>query len=417
MALANEERMLKHLFDGGDWNVYESKILNLGVGAPGTDLLENCSDIFIKATQHRLKYEKESNSSLLFQYGPTSGTYEARSAIAKYFTEMYQSEVKSEDIFITSGATQGLHVILSTLVDFNGYIFVDEVTYMIALDTMKQFPTLNIIPVKLNEDGVDLALLEKLVKGKQFKSQNKEFWGMYYTIPTYHNPTGILFSEQVCEGLIKLARQYDFLITCDDVYNILYYKDNKAPKRLFAYDNIKDKEFKGNVISNGSFSKILGPGVRLGWLEMPKRVKTLVDNSGLAGSGGCLNNYTSGIVASLFELNLGQQHIKRMYDAYKERMLATSEVLSKELPEGCSSLAPRGGYFIWVTLPSDCSAAEFLKVCMAEEKIFFIPGSRFAASTGGASNCFRLSIAFHEKSKLQDAAFRLCKCLKKYLKK
>lgn len=137
----------------------------------------------------------------------------------------------------------------------------------------------------------------------------------------------------------------------------------------------------------------------------------------MANSGGCLNNYTSGIVASLFELNLGQQHIKCMYDAYKERMLATSEVLSRELPEGCSSLAPSGGYFIWVSLPADCSAVEFLKACMAEEKIFFIPGSRFAASAGGASNCFRLSIAFHEKAKLQDAAFRICKCLQKFLKK
>ncbi|TMW39168.1 hypothetical protein DOY81_015752, partial [Sarcophaga bullata] len=152
-------------------------------------LLQHCSDIFIKATEHRLKIEKESNSSLLFQYGPTSGTYEARSAIAKYFTKMYDSEMKTEDLFITSGATQGLHVILSTLIDFEGYLFVDEVTYMIALDTIKQFYTLNIIPVKLNEDGVDLEMLEKLVQEKQFKSKNKEFWGMYYTIPTYHNPT------------------------------------------------------------------------------------------------------------------------------------------------------------------------------------------------------------------------------------
>ena len=183
----------------------------------------------------------------------------------------------SEDIFITSGATQGLHVILSTLIDFEGYIFVDEVTYMIALDTIKQFYTLNIIPVKLNEDGVDLEMLEKLVQEKQFKSKNKEFWGMYYTIPTYHNPTGILFSKEVCENLIKLARKYDFLITCDDVYNILYYKDSKAPQRLFAYDNREDTDYKGNVVSNGSFSKILGPGVRLGWLEMPNRIKTLVD--------------------------------------------------------------------------------------------------------------------------------------------
>lgn len=178
---------------------------------------------------------------------------------------------------ITTGATQGLHIIISTLVDFKGYIFVDDVTYMIALDAIKQFSTFNIIPVKLNEDGIDLCSFEKLLKEKQFKSKNKEFWAMYYTIPTYHNPTGIIFSPHVCQSLIKLARQYDFLITCDDVYNILHYKDCTAPKRLFAYDSTEDEDFKGNVISNGSFSKILGPGVRLGWLEMPKRTKTLIE--------------------------------------------------------------------------------------------------------------------------------------------
>lgn len=97
-------------------------------------------------------------------------------------------------------------------------------------------------------------------------------------------------------------------------------------------------------------------------------------------------------------------------------MLAVSEILTNELPKGCGFLAPRGGYFIWVTLPKEYDAAEFLKVCMDEEKIFFIPGARFAATAGGASNCFRLSIAFHEKAKLQDATRRICKCLTKFLK-
>lgn len=183
----------------------------------------------------------------------------------------------SEDLIITSGATQGLHIILSTLVDLNGYIFVDEVTYMLALDSIKQFHTLNIVPVKLHQDGVDLDDLEKRLQEKQFKTTTKEFWGMYYTIPTYHNPTGVLFSSKVCEGLIKLARTYDCLIVCDDVYNILHYKDKKAPKRLLAYDNKDDDDYRGNVISNGSFSKILGPGVRLGWMEVPRRMKVILD--------------------------------------------------------------------------------------------------------------------------------------------
>lgn len=97
-------------------------------------------------------------------------------------------------MIITTGATQGLHLVLSTLIDFQGFIFVDEFTYMIALDSMKHFTSLNIIPVKLNDDGVDLKDLEEKVSKRRFKSEKKEFWGIYYTIPTYHNPTGILFS-------------------------------------------------------------------------------------------------------------------------------------------------------------------------------------------------------------------------------
>lgn len=97
---------------------------------------------------------------------------------------------------LTAGATNGLHLILSTLVDLNGFVFIDEVTYMIALEAISEFSTLKIIPVKLNDDGVDLADLEDKLKVKQFEhNPKKTFWGIYYTIPTYHNPTGILFSE------------------------------------------------------------------------------------------------------------------------------------------------------------------------------------------------------------------------------
>ncbi|XP_018804704.1 PREDICTED: uncharacterized protein YER152C isoform X1 [Bactrocera latifrons] len=411
MALVNVDRKLKHLFDGSDWNVYDDNVLNLGVGAPGPDLLQNCCDIFEAATKHRLKYEKQSNLSYLFQYGPTSGSVEIRNAIAEYFSSLYVDDpVKSEDLIITTGASQGLHFVLSTLLDLNGVIFVDEVTYMIALDTMKHFTTLTIVPLKLNDDGVDVKELEKIVREKRFQSKSKTFWAMYYTIPTYHNPTGILFSEVVCQELANLARQYDFLILCDDCYNILNYTSSKPTKRLFAYDNGP-----GNIISNGSFAKLIGPGVRVGWLEVPARLKPILENSGILYSGGCFNNYTSGILASLFELKLAQEHIAIVKRAYKERMLAACEILEKNLPVSCKWIKPLGGYFVWISLPTNTDAGQLLQTCLQDEKIFFIIGSRFAYDPMVSNNCLRLSISFHKKDKLVDGVTRFCAVLKRHL--
>ncbi|EDV96973.1 2-aminoadipate transaminase [Drosophila grimshawi] len=416
MSQKNEELKLKHLFDGGAWNVYEPDILNLGVGAPGTDLLEPCCDIFQQATAHKMKDEKQ-NKSLLFQYGPTSGCYEVRNEIAKYFSKMYNNPVSSEDLIITTGATQGLHFVLSTLIDFNGYIFVDEFTYMIALDSMKHFTSLQIVPLKLNEDGVDLNDLEVKVSERQFKSESKEFWAIYYTIPTYHNPTGILFSPTVCRGIVQLARKFDFLVLCDDVYNILHYGEKPLLSRLFAYDEQTDADYVGNVISNGSFSKIIGPGVRLGWLEVPPRIKPQLDRSGIINSGGCFNNYTSGILGSLFELQLAQPHIERLHTAYQERMLATTAVLETDLPESCHFLTPTGGYFIWIRLPDQLDARDFLAYSLQHEKISFIAGTRFAVEEGKGKQFFRLSIAFHDKAKLADGTRRLCLALRTFMKK
>ncbi|KAH8366842.1 hypothetical protein KR200_012142 [Drosophila serrata] len=415
MSQNSEDRKLKHLFDGGAWNVYEPDILNLGVGAPGTDLLSSNCDNFRKATDHCLQRELRDNQSLIFQYGPTSGAFEVRDEIATYFSEMYGSPVKSEDLMITTGATQGLHLLLSTVVDFQGFIFVDEFTYMIALDSMKHFTSLTIVPVKLNDDGVDLKDLEEQVAKRRFDSKTKEFWGIYYTIPTYHNPTGILFSPEICRGIVQLARKYDFLVVCDDVYTILHYGEKPQHSRLMSYDNRSDPDFAGHVISNGSFSKILGPGVRVGWLEVPPRVKPILDGSGFANSGGCLNNYTAGIVGSLFELKLAQEQIARFFEAYKERMLATTQVLRNELPEGCKLVSPTGGYFIWVRIPDSLDAREFLKYTLEHHKIYFIAGPRFSLDGETGKQFFRLSIAFYPKDKLVDGARRLCHALRDYM--
>lgn len=203
---------------------------------------------------------------------------------------------------------------------------------------------------------------------------------------------------------------------CDDVYNILSFGEKPLHSRLMAYDVRTDANYAGNVISNGSFSKIIGPGVRLGWLEVSPRLKPPLERSGFIRGGGCFNNYTASIVASLFELQLAQSHIERLYKAYKERMLATIQILKTELPEGCSFLAPSGGYFIWISLPIQLDSSEFLKYSREQVKISFIPGPQFAIEDGKGKNHFRLSIAFHGKEKLETGVRRLCLGLKEFIK-
>ncbi|XP_058837163.1 uncharacterized protein LOC131693403 [Topomyia yanbarensis] len=415
---------MRHLFDGSDLNVYDQNIANLSAGAPGPDLLIECCEIFRIATEHRMKFERE-NNSYLFQYGPAIGTTEFRETLATFLSKGYACEVNKSDLVLTSGATHGLHLILSTLIDLSGVIFVDEVTYMIALEAFSQFDTMKIVPVPLNADGPDMESLSLLINQHKFKpSGGKLFWGVYYTMPTFHNPTGILFTEEINKQLIRLARFNDILIACDDVYNLLHYSvdgtgncvGQQPPKRLFAYDidDMHNDDWMGNVISNGSFSKILSPGVRLGWMECPPRCVEVFRNSGVLKSGGAANNYTGGIVTSMIQLGLAEQQLGKYARKYAERLKAAAEVLKAKLPAECSFLTPSGGYFIWIRFPERVDCNDFNRYCMQHFGVMAIAGSRFSAGDTH-SNYLRLTFAFHPVDYLRSSVEKLCQAIAQYL--
>ncbi|XP_055629355.1 uncharacterized protein LOC129770497 [Toxorhynchites rutilus septentrionalis] len=418
-----QEIPMRHLFDGSDLNVYDRKIANLSAGAPGPDLLADCCEMFRVATEHRMKYELE-NNSYLFQYGPSIGTTEFRETLAGFLSKGYQSEVNKSDLVLTSGATHGLHLILSTLLDLSGYIFVDEVTYMIALEVFGQFSSMKVIPVPLNTDGPNIKILTSLIEQFRFEPKDgKMFWGVYYTIPTFHNPTGILFSEEINKQLISLARSREILIACDDVYNLLCYKNSdlnpsvkQSPKRLFAYDieDIDCDNWKGNIISNGSFSKILSPGIRLGWLECPPRCVAVFRTSGVLKSGGAANNYTAGVVSSMIQLGLAERHLRKLSENYSERLEAACEVLKAELPRGCTFLQPTGGYFIWIRFPDGIDCDDFNQYSMKHFGVMAIGGSRFSPLKQQL-NFLRLTFAFHQPEYLHNSVSKMCAAMKAYL--
>lgn len=413
---------LRHLFDGDPiFNVYNQEATNLSVGAPGPDLLKHCAEMLNRSTQHRLEEEKKEGKYYLFQYGITAGLWECREELAKFLTRRYGNPVMREHLILTCGASHGLQLLLNTILSPNGVIFVEEVTYMIALDAFKQFPLMKIITVPMKDDVVDIDAFEKIVveekaKGNFFLNDQKIFWAMFYTIPIFHNPTGMTLSPDQCKRLVEIARNNSIVIACDDVYNLLHYGQGYPPRRLFFYDDPKDPNYKrGNVVSNCSFSKILSPAIRFGWLECSPRIVNVVKTSGIMCSGGGVNHYVSGIITSMLHENIEDEYLDKIIKIYTERLDALCTTLDRFLPSSCSYRRPGGGYFVWIHLPSGIDGTQFIKWCQKEYKVSAIPGARFSYS-GKAKNFLRLSIGFHTKEILMSASQTLCKALSIYLR-
>ncbi|XP_048510524.1 uncharacterized protein YER152C-like isoform X3 [Athalia rosae] len=276
----------------------------------------------------------------------------------------------------------------------------------------------NAVPMKLGV--VDLDAMEKIVadekeRGEYLIDEEKIFWAVFYTIPTYHNPTGMTLSPENCKRLVSIARENSLLVACDDVYNLLRYEDvEDPPQRLFYYDNPCDPEYRGgNVVSNGSFSKILSPAIRLGWMECGSRVCGVLKQSGIMKSGGAVNHYVSGVVASLLELGLEDSYLNLLIRTYKERLESLCNILDRYLPRCCSYRRPEGGYFVWISLPVGTNGEHFIRWCQEKYKVTAIPGSRFS-NAGRSENHLRLSIAFHKNDVLEKAVKTLCTALLDY---
>ncbi|XP_059479088.1 uncharacterized protein LOC132198845 [Neocloeon triangulifer] len=404
---------LKHLFDVSVGDGLEQEgVIRLTAGAPGPSLLHACSELFTKAWSHTMEKFQDVN---VFQYGIAPGSWEFREVLSKFLSESYHDKVNRSDLILTCGATHGLQIILNTLLTPGGMIFVESATYMIALDVFKEFPNSSVEPIEMDDNGLDVGDLEKkLQMWRNVKSWNtseeKPFWAMLYCIPAFQNPTGTNLSRKRCSQLIELARKFEVLVLCDDVYNLLAH-DN-PPKRLFAYDRPQVQSFGGHVISNGTFSKILAPGVRVGWLEAPPRFVERLKKSGILRSSGSVNHFMSAVITSIIELGLQKQHLELLKNTFKDRIISMMEVLSTNLPPNCKFHKSEGGYYVWLELPCGIDASDFCDFSLKNFGATAHPGKYFSANR---TNCMRLAVAYHEKAELTKAAELICKALHVYL--
>lgn len=363
-------------------------MIDFGVGQPSPSLLP--LSLIEKAAQHRLSR----NDASFLAYGSQQGDGYFRIALARFLTEYYPNPVESKQLFITAGASQGLDLICTLFAKPGDTIFVEEPSYFLALRIFRDHQ-LNIIGLPMDDDGLVVeALQEQLGRHKPV---------FLYTVPTFHNPSSVTLSTERREKLVQLSRQYNFLIVADEVYHLLSYSPPPPPP-LASYVDA------GTVLSLGSFSKILAPGLRLGWIQTGQALMDRLVACGLLDSGGGLNPFTSGLVRSAIEHSLQRDHLEHLKAVYAKRLKVLKAALKRRLPKSLTVNEPGGGFFIWFKLAASVDTAELLPEAR-QHQVGYLPGIKFS-SHQGLKNYVRLSFSYYEKNELELGVKRLGEVIK-----
>ena len=287
-------------------------MIDLGVGDPDFSLLP--LDMLRRAAEACFA----KNDPTFLQYGAEQGDGYFRMALAEFLGRGYGFPVDPDNLFVTNGISNALDLICAHFTRPGDTIFVEEPTYFLALRIFADHD-LRIVPIQTDEDGLVIEALEEKLAEFQPK--------FLYIVPTFQNPGGHTLSQERRDRLVQLSQEHDFIIVADEVYHFLNYSDQQV-KPFAAYTDLE------TVISLSSFSKILAPGLRLGWMQAhPNKIKRLV-TSGLLDSGGGLNPFTSAIVRDLIEAGDLEQNIARLIAAYRSRLIAMEAALRRELATG-----------------------------------------------------------------------------------
>jgi 2-aminoadipate transaminase len=371
-------------------------VINLGIGDPETALLP--LDELREAALHRLSLGEKDFLQYLV---PEQGSPAFREMLAGFLTRHYRCPVDAENLLMTAGASHGLYLILKHFVRPGDTVLVEDPTYHLALDIIRDYDV-QIAPVPVDAQGLDVEALENCLRAPGRLEYRP---ALLYTIPLFHNPSGTTLPVERRRRLIELAREHDFLIAADEVYQVLGDAGHMPPPlATFGRDR---------VLSLGSFSKILAPGLRLGWVECaPQHMHTLA-HDGMLVSGGALNAFTTAIVQSALELGIQDRYLATVQELYARRRRTMVEQLKTWMPEGVRFVEPRGGFFVWLELPSGADAPALIQDAR-EAGILLQPGTRFSIA-GHFDNCLRLCFACHSEARIREGCERLGHLLQRHL--
>ncbi|MBN1462359.1 MAG: PLP-dependent aminotransferase family protein [Paludibacteraceae bacterium] len=346
-------------------------IISFAGGMPGNDLfpLNEVDEIYNSLSVK----EKQ----VAMQYGPTNGLPNLLESLNEYL-KAKGLPVESNRIMITTGSLQAINILAKAFVDPGDYIMVENPSFIGALSAFRSYQA-NLITVPMNADGIDIPQLKEKIASAPQKPK------FFYYSPHFHNPAGIIYSQEIKEQLIEVLKGQDIPLLEDDVYSDLYfYEEDKDKLKLIKAMNPDGID----VCYTGSFSKILGPGLRLGWMLVPEHIYQkceLIKQS----IDACSPSFSQVIADKFLRSGFIEKYVGEVRLEYKKRALAMFDCLEKNLPSYVKWNKPRGGFYIWLQLPQGTDSTEILKKAI-EKGTVFVTGKTFDPD-GKRNDCMRIS--------------------------
>jgi len=335
------------------------------------------------------------------EYGPnilgydvTPGFLPLRETIAAERMKATGVVATATNVIVTSGSQQGIDLAARVFLEKGDTVICEAPSYLGAINCFDSYGV-RYAQVSMDDDGMIMGALEATLASNPTAK-------FIYTVPDFQNPTGVTLSLERRRQMVDLARQFDVPILEDSAYIELRYEGERLPA-------IKSFDADGHVIYLGSFSKIVSPGLRLGWvcadeniLEKMVRFKEATDLH--------TSTFAQRLLTSFMKTNSLSDHIATMLPVYRARRDAMLEAMDKDFSDDVSFTRPDGGFFCWVTLPESVDAGGLFQRAIRESKVAIVPGRSFFAGDGPA-NHFRLSFSQVDEARIAAGIGRLSKLI------
>ncbi len=348
-------------------------IISFAGGMPNNDLfpVEEIDEIY-NTLDDKVK-------KIGFQYAPTPG-YPPLIESVKEYLRAKELPVDTNDLIITSGSLQAINIIAKLFVNPGDTVITESPCFIGGTSAFKSYQS-KIVGIPLDADGI---IMNDLKTAMDNDAKNAK---LIYLSPYFHNPAGIVYSKERKNELLNYLQGKEIVLLEDDPYNELYfdesYKELTIPMKTIQPEPVP-------ICYTGSFSKILGPGMRLGWLLASPEI---INKAQLAKQSmdACSSTFTQVLADQFLRQGKLQPYLERLRAAYSKRMKIMNDCLKENMPTETKWVVPKGGFYIWINLPEHIDALEVLKISMDKGAIFVI-GKTFDPN-GVKNNCLRLSFS------------------------